>query len=660
MRSDSSDEGSDAAEAGDSGDAPDSVGPPEPPSDVAAADGESPDHVTISWSAVPGADSYRVLRDDVEIAAGLPANAYTDNDAQSRPPTAAGFDLSASSGTYSEFVRLSWSPPAVPTGVVHQYRVVAENEAGRSAPSAPDLGYRAPAPISGYEVSVNESEWTGVGSATTFEDVSAAAGRLVSAGQAQGSDGADPCAVSLDLLELATVSGPSSDYRVRALNDGGAGPPSQSVTGNRAEPVLLVQWQRSVDETAASFEDIVGATTSTYQDVSGPIDESVRIYRAQVTPAGGDAVVSGQDEGHRSAPRLVGDSERLDNFGWSVALSEDRLLVGAPAEDFTGNPGRAYAFRWSPANGWTPDGVLAGDDTAIDDYFGNSVSISGSRALVGAPFHHHATEQADWPEGSAYVFRRQVGGWAQEAETVGAGGRVDEADWFGYSVAIDTDRTVLGSPHADLADVGSGGGHVLLWDGEEWNLEDDLLPNDPMGGDHFGWSVSLDGDRAVLGSEASDALVFQRSGFAWEVDGRLERPSALVGRHVALSGDWATVGGFDGSVDAFRRDTSGWTFDSRLTPDDDPGTSFGGAIAMDGAWLIVGAPGDDARGSAYVFHNDGESWQATHRVIDVAGGEPGAFFGLSVAVNGAWAAVGSASWDGSRGAVVLFCLPPAP
>ena len=144
--------------------------------------------------------------------------------------------------------------------------------------------------------------------------------------------------------------------------------------------------------------------------------------RAAVGPAAG-----------RQLAELVGsDTVAGDMFGLSVAVSGSTVLIGAPgygAIPHDGNAtavGRAYVFTKAPT-GWRQTAELVGADTAVADMFGWSVAVSGNTAVVGAPWH---ADQA----GRAYVFTKAPTGWRQAAELVGSDTAHD--DYFGLSVAI--------------------------------------------------------------------------------------------------------------------------------------------------------------------------------------------------------------------------------
>ncbi len=111
-------------------------------------------------------------------------------------------------------------------------------------------------------------------------------------------------------------------------------------------------------------------------------------------------------------------------FGFSVAISGSTAVIGAPGN--AKDAGRAYVFTKTAA-GWTQVAEFRGSDTVAGDEFGHSVAISGSTAVVGAG--QHAKDA-----GRAYVFTKTAAGWTQVAELRGSD--TVAGDEFGHSVAI--------------------------------------------------------------------------------------------------------------------------------------------------------------------------------------------------------------------------------
>ena len=102
----------------------------------------------------------------------------------------------------------------------------------------------------------------------------------------------------------------------------------------------------------------------------------------------------------QEAKLTAADAAAGDQFGYSVSISGDTALVGAYGDDDAGSSsGSAYVFRWDGTT-WAPEVKLTAADAAARDLFGNSVSISGDTALMGAC----GDDDAGSSSGSAYVF----------------------------------------------------------------------------------------------------------------------------------------------------------------------------------------------------------------------------------------------------------------
>lgn len=136
------------------------------------------------------------------------------------------------------------------------------------------------------------------------------------------------------------------------------------------------------------------------------------------------------------------------SFGYAVALDGPIAAIGAP--QFNGNgAGRVYIYENFGALGWLHTATLTAHDGASGDQFGFSVSISGNQLLVGANGDNGF-------EGSAYLFWRVNGGWVERARLTG--GSTVAGDGFGVAVAIDGGRGIVGAYLDDvgvLTDRGS-------------------------------------------------------------------------------------------------------------------------------------------------------------------------------------------------------------
>ena len=120
---------------------------------------------------------------------------------------------------------------------------------------------------------------------------------------------------------------------------------------------------------------------------------------------------------------IAADAAAADNFGRSVAIDGNRLVVGADDDD-TGaenNHGSAYIFERHAGGmeNWGQTRKLGASDAATNDRFGQSVGIDGDAVIVGAPLDDIA---GGTDQGSAYIFSQNAGGgdnWGQVAKLFG-------------------------------------------------------------------------------------------------------------------------------------------------------------------------------------------------------------------------------------------------
>lgn len=341
------------------------------------------------------------------------------------------------------------------------------------------------------------------------------------------------------------------------------------------------------------------------------------------------------------------DGAAGDYFGYSVAISGSTAVVGAYVKN--SNTGAAYVYIRSGTT-WSPQQELKASDAHTGDDFGNSVAISGSTIVVGAPCHDPCT-------GAAYVFVRSGTTWSQQQElTAGRGGQ------FGASVAVYGSTAVIGAPLASAA-------YVYFRSGATWSQQAALTPS--TGGGEFGYSVALSGSTAAVGapfqnSSTGAAYVFVQSGSAWPQQAKLTASDAATGDEfgwsIGVSGSTAVVGAPNKSSDkgeayVFVRSGAAWPQQAKLTASGGAaGDFYGTSVATNGLVAVVGAPGNSGTGAAYVYTQSGTAWPGLSKLTasDAAAGDS---FGHSVAISGATAIIGAPGKSSQRGAAYMFVLP---
>ena len=384
----------------------------------------------------------------------------------------------------------------------------------------------------------------------------------------------------------------------------------------------------------------------------------------------------------QDAKLLASDGAERDEFGYSVSVSGDIVLVGAWHADASGaDSGSAYAFRFDGSQ-WIEEAKLLASDGAAGDYFGSAVAVSGQAGVIGAP--RDDDDGAD--SGSAYFCSGLsdcnendvldacdvVDGTSQDSDGNGIPDECEAcyanevtkllasdgepAELFGRSVAISGRVAIVGEPRDAVEPYGwmVGSAYICRYDGSSWIEEQKLLASDGQTADNFGGSVAICGDIAVVGAvyahgstlSTGSAYVFRFDGTNWLEEQELAASDGeaydLFGRCVSICGDVIVVGA-DGDNDArgsayvFRHDGSSWIEEQKLTASDQTaGDLFGYAVAVSHGVAVIGADRNDdqgeSSGSAYVFRYSSGSWVQEAKLLP-ADGEAGDHFGTSVAIS---------------------------
>ena len=379
--------------------------------------------------------------------------------------------------------------------------------------------------------------------------------------------------------------------------------------------MALIATETKLTASDAAAGDRFGGRLSTSLSVSGDA-LVIGAYLADVVgESSGAAYVFNRDGGiwTEQAKLVPSDAADGDLFGQAVALDGDAIIVGSFFDDDLGShSGSAYIFRRS-GSVWSEEAKLLAGDGAGADQFGFSVSMSGNVVVVGAPFD----DDAGLDSGSAYVYRWNGANWVQEAKLTPNDGAA--GDLFGYSVAVDGSTAVVGAQSADAPEVDSGATYVFQWNGSAWTQEAKLVASEGEADDRFGFSVALSADTAVVGafhegvrkSHTGAAYVFQRVGATWSEEAKLTASDGsrkdFFGIAVSVDGDLALVGatlgdgsGKDtGAAYVYQRTGTVWSEELKLTASDGAkGDSYGEAVSIDGNVAMVGSPKDDDAGSS--------------------------------------------------------------
>ena len=308
-----------------------------------------------------------------------------------------------------------------------------------------------------------------------------------------------------------------------------------------------------------------------------------------------------------------------DQFGYSVALSGDTLVVGATNEASNGRGvnsntqgdnsavqgGAVYVFTRSGTQ-WSQQAYIKASNTDEGDQFGYSVALSGDTLAVGAQTEAsngtgvNSNTQGDnsaVQSGAVYVFTRSGTQWSQQAYIKAS--NTDSSDRFGVSVALAGDTLAVGAlgesstgtgvnsnAQRDISAFQSGAVYVFTRSGTQWTQQAYIKASNPDTGDAFGTSVALAGDTLAVGAsrEASNAR----------------------GVNSSTPGD--NSAGASGAVYVFTRSGTQWTQQAYIKASNtDAQDRFGYSLSLSGDTLAVGAKGESSNGTGVNSNTQGDN-----------------------------------------------------
>ncbi len=238
------------------------------------------------------------------------------------------------------------------------------------------------------------------------------------------------------------------------------------------------------------------------------------------------------------------------NFGTSISLDGNRMLIGARQES---SVGAAYVFE-RVAGVWSQTARLQASDGVLFDFFGQEVALHGNTAIVGSA----ADGPAGDSQGAAYVFEFNGVQWIEVAKLRAAD--PNSSSSFGTSLVALQDSALVGSAtHRHLGVHGTGAVYGYDRSGATWIGAQELLQHSWNSGLLFGTRLISSGDLTVAGAPLD--------------------PNTFTSR---------------GAAYVFRLEPTGWIELARFTPNDAlDNDAFGNNLALDGSTVIVGVSGRD-------------------------------------------------------------------
>lgn len=360
-----------------------------------------------------------------------------------------------------------------------------------------------------------------------------------------------------------------------------------------------------------------------------------------------------------------------DEFGRSLSISGDTLVVGAAGEDSVASgvngdqsnnsafdSGAAYVFVRNGTT-WTQQAYLKASNSGSGDIFGAAVSISGDTIIVGAPQESSNATGVNGSQsndivssaGAAYVFIRNGTTWSQQAY-LKASNTESQADLFGSAVSVSENTVVVGAPFEDSNGVGvngaqnnnsaadSGAVYVFFRTGATWSQQAYLKASNTGTNDQFGDALCISGNTVIVGARMEDSNAVGVNGSGTDPGPTFNSGAAYV----------------------FSRTGSTWTQQAYLKASNTgAGDQFGNSVSVSGnavavgAWQeasnAVGINGNQSNngaffaGAVYVFARSASTW-AQQAYLKASNTEAADQFGYSVSVSGDLVAA-SARFEGS-------------
>lgn len=353
-------------------------------------------------------------------------------------------------------------------------------------------------------------------------------------------------------------------------------------------------------------------------------------------------------------------------FGTSVATDGTYIVVGATDDDqITNNNGAVYVFS-NQAGNWVQTAKLLPNTGNQFSEFGTSVAILGNYIAIGS------TNVVEG--GTVFIFKRNGNNWNF---LTSVRPQANEST-FGSTVTMTDKYLAVSAKNENRGSSNIQAGAVYMYDrsGDNFTFVEKLISPAPVTNGLFGTSISLNGERLIVGSPGDGngsngaggpggAYVFTRNGGSWQQEVKLTgndiEGGDQYGTSVFLTNTQAIVGAIwdkdkgaeSGSAYIFTRNNTTWTQTAKLVAwDGDAGDNFGNGVALSGDYAIASAPtneqGGSFSGSIYVFRRQGNNYVQVKRYEST---DPNANEGFGRALNASASglAVIGASGDNQNG-----------
>jgi hypothetical protein len=415
-----------------------------------------------------------------------------------------------------------------------------------------------------------------------------------------------------------------------------------------------------------------------------------------------------------------------DNFGYSIDMSKNYIIVGAKGEDTSySNAGSSYLFKIITDSDISQVDKLQASDPKEDNAFGNSVSIDNNYLVIGAYHDNHIAIN----EGSAYLFKINNDDSTQEIKKLQAV-YGDANDYFATSVAISKENIIIGANHEDTTAIDAGaaylfdiepvdkpyiynvlklkryneeysykfvqtidarrpnGGTIIYdvsgEDADQFDVDENNIyfktpanyedPQDDNGDNDYDITIVASNE---FGNSDTKNTVIEVQDLAYlnmkKIDAKYPHDGDLYGNSVSISGDYIVTGSPKndetasnaGSAYLYKKHDNGVITQIAQFQSNDPQEDdyFASSVALDGDYIVVGVPNEDINGTdaggVYIFKrlSDDEDDVKQLTRLYASNASDGDLFGTSVAIDGQYITVGAPMNDATKdnaGSAYLF------
>ena len=342
-------------------------------------------------------------------------------------------------------------------------------------------------------------------------------------------------------------------------------------------------------------------------------------------------------------------ADRGARAGYAVAIDGPFAFIGAPNSN--NSAGRVQVLERTDSNRWSVVQTLTASDGASYDGFGSAIAVSGNNLVIGAYIDAQNPSNNENNDGKVYFFRYNGSEWNEIRTYTSEDILFDRS--LGQSVDIHQDIAVVSDPGYDFTLNDAGRIFIFQYNGTTWQQVMSFEDDDPQTGAMFGSSIAFDGDLLVVGVPGHDqgssvnngkVVIYERMGSLWSFNTEVYSPDAaqfesfgydvsVDNNRVVIGAPGATIGNqqFSGATYFFHFNGSAWTEAGKvqLGPPEAL-AAFGSSVKLlkDQVYIsaLQGAAGNhDDQGLVHQYFFNGSDWKFNREINDLTDQDLGKF-----------------------------------